>query len=756
MSNRKRWFIRITAIVVTLAGFLLFVNQFFLQSKQRMEQEMADTIQAISWQGADHIQHRLTSKFYLLEALGTLGPLHDASLTISERLDVLEGYESNLDQESLLRMGIIDATGTGYTTGGDTIDFALSDVVTSIQSHGVYLSVPLPDLDQPTQSMIRIAQGFDDEASNAWIVFADYAAADFAADILPHYPEEYDRYALLTLNGSLVLGNSRYEAFFTTLAGENESSEVTAFQTSIGQSSSASAWLTLEGTESLFAAERIALDGEDWFFIVEFDQALLTQNMMSILWQNFLLMLAFFATALLILIIAFSFHDKDKAIIRSLALRDKTTKLYNLNGFLFLIESKLRAKKREPYAFIHFVVHQFERIESTFGPSAGREIIQLIATILREQGYESSSAHEGFSNFFLLLPYHDQSQLIQTLQLVNERLRTRAHEQNIQSDVALRFGIYVLEESDQNAEDILSKTNIARTSLSEHSLVNYAFYQNELKETAVSQFTLDQDIQSALIRREFIVFYQPKYNVKSGRIVGAEALVRWQHPSKGLIPPSIFIPAAEQSGAIIHLGRYIFEQVCSDLAQWRDQGQRIVPISINLSRAELYQDNLMSFMQNTIVQYKINPLLVEIELTESAVSKDLMYVKSMMQQLKQANLKLLMDDFGTGYSSLSYLKTLPIDTIKLDRSFFFDIEIDAKSREIVRAIIKLATVLNIDVIAEGVETAAQVDILHKMGCSTIQGYFFSKPLTREDYEKFLRDNPFESKAKTQTKRRNAR
>ena len=117
MSNRKRWFIRITAIVVTLAGFLLFVNQFFLQSKQRMEQEMANTIQAISWQGADHVQHRLSSKFYLLEALGTLGPLRDTSLTISERLEVLEGYESNLDRESLLRMGIIDATGTGYTTG---------------------------------------------------------------------------------------------------------------------------------------------------------------------------------------------------------------------------------------------------------------------------------------------------------------------------------------------------------------------------------------------------------------------------------------------------------------------------------------------------------------------------------------------------------------------------------------------------------------------------------------------------------------
>ena len=251
------------------------------------------------------------------------------------------------------------------------------------------------------------------------------------------------------------------------------------------------------------------------------------------------------------------------------------------------------------------------------------------------------------------------------------------------------------------------------------------------------------EIMRGMKEDQFQIFYQPKFDLKTNRFYGAEALVRWNHPQRGLLPPSFFVPFSEKSGLVVPMDHYIYSHVCQDIAKWQKEHKRLVKVSINISRKTIYDDGLIDFLADEIKSRNIDPASIDMEVTESLAAKDTAFLLQLVSKIKGLGMSTSIDDFGVGYSSFNSLKRLPFDTLKIDKSFVDDIEVDQKSRAIVNSIIQVSHNLGLVTIAEGVETKEQVDLLRKMGCDAIQGYYYSRPLSNYEFQKFLSDNPFE-------------
>lgn len=267
----------------------------------------------------------------------------------------------------------------------------------------------------------------------------------------------------------------------------------------------------------------------------------------------------------------------------------------------------------------------------------------------------------------------------------------------------------------------------------------YRFFSVEMDVGLHEKLEIENLLRQALENEELELHYQPKANLKSGEVVGVEALVRWHHPRYGLISPSRFIPIAEKCGLIANIGLWVLNEACRQTRQWLDEGLNPVRVAVNLSAGQCRSEEVPAQIKDALNRYRLEGSLIEVEITESMVMNDTESAISTFWELRQMGVHVAMDDFGTGYSSLSYLKRFPIECIKIDKSFIDDMEEDLNDREIVCAIIAMAHSLGLRVIAEGVENSVQLSLLFRSGCDEIQGYHFSKPLNAEALTSFLRE-----------------
>jgi EAL domain-containing protein (putative c-di-GMP-specific phosphodiesterase class I) len=262
----------------------------------------------------------------------------------------------------------------------------------------------------------------------------------------------------------------------------------------------------------------------------------------------------------------------------------------------------------------------------------------------------------------------------------------------------------------------------------------FQFYVHEMSLKAMQRLDLENQIRSALKNEEFIVYYQPKVNLVSGQCHGMEALVRWQHPEKGLIAPLEFIPLAEETGLIIQLDEWVMRSACQQFKQWKTAGYPLNNLSVNISARHFKEGKLLDKCKKVIEETPLSAKYIEIELTESALVDNHSNAKTILDEIHQLGVKIALDDFGTGYASMSYLKEFPFDTVKLDRSFVQDLPADRESSAIVKAMIQLAEALQLNVVAEGIETEQQKYFLSDHGCIHGQGYLWSKPLSAKEFE----------------------
>jgi len=287
------------------------------------------------------------------------------------------------------------------------------------------------------------------------------------------------------------------------------------------------------------------------------------------------------------------------------------------------------------------------------------------------------------------------------------------------------------------SENLIEHADIAMYRAKKLGRNNFQFFTPSMNDEAMERVRIEGALRNALERDEFVLHYQPQVDMKTGQIVGMEALIRWNHPELGMVPPGRFVGVAEETGLIVPIGAWVMRTACAQNKAWQDAGYPRLRVAVNLSARQFGAANLMASLEATLQETGLDAACLEIELTESLFMSDVTPAVELLHRMKALGVNLSIDDFGTGYSSFSYLSRFPIDVLKIDRSFVADITHDANDAAIVTSIIALAHNLKLAVIAEGVETLAQLDYLRSHGCDEMQGYYFSKPVPADQFEALL-------------------
>jgi len=412
---------------------------------------------------------------------------------------------------------------------------------------------------------------------------------------------------------------------------------------------------------------------------------------------------------------------------------DTLTGLPNRN----LLNDRLRQAvygKREPRntAVVFMDLDHFKFVNDSLGHSAGDKLLKGMSERLRSVLREGDTVGRvGGDEFVIILNGQSNEEVIfRAMQRIALRIAEPIVIEGKELYVTCSAGISLYPQDGEDVDTLLKNADAAMYRAKEHGRNNFQFYTSEMNERVNERLALENALRRALERQEFLLHYQSKVDLKSGAIIGAEALVRWAHPEWGLVRPARFIPLAEETGLIVQLGEWVLHEACRQTRLWNDQGVDPGVVSVNLSARQFRQDGLVRMVSRILEDTGVEPAQLEMELTESMVMHNVEAAIATLQGLKSLGVSLSVDDFGTGYSSLSYLKNLPIDTLKIDRSFVREIGAgtDADEGVLAQAIISLGHSLHLKVIAEGVETDAQLRFLKRHGCDQVQGFFYGEPV----------------------------
>ncbi len=424
---------------------------------------------------------------------------------------------------------------------------------------------------------------------------------------------------------------------------------------------------------------------------------------------------------------------------------DEVTGLGNRNYLMENLAKSLANAARHNHfnALLFFDLDNFKIINDSLGHHTGDILLKEIGSRLNEViRTEDTVARLGGDEFIVILNDLGKEQRHADTQAhdIAEKIRTRLalpydlgeQEQHITMSV----GISMFPNHDNDVHDILKHADIAMYRAKEAGRNAVRFFMPSMQKEAEERLLMQNMLRYALPNKQFMLHFQPQYN-NEGKLIGAESLLRWHHPAQGNIPPSRFIPVAEESGQIIDIGAWVLRETCVTLKRWQDLGNNKVTLSANVSPRQFHQANFVEQVLGVVAETGVDPNYLELELTESLLIEHMGDVTEKMNALKQHGIRFAIDDFGTGYSSLAYLKRMPLDRLKIDQSFVRDVITDPSDALIVEAIIAMATHLQLEVIAEGVETEEQLNFLRQNGCNMHQGYYFSRPLPQEEFEKFL-------------------
>jgi len=399
-----------------------------------------------------------------------------------------------------------------------------------------------------------------------------------------------------------------------------------------------------------------------------------------------------------------------------------------------------QANRNEQLVAVLFIdLDHFKIINDSMGHESGDILLKEAALRLKNCVRASDTvARLGGDEFTLVLSsIKHVNNAISVAEKILKNFSRSFTIKNKELFITASIGITLYPLDDNNAADLLRDADTAMYHAKENGRNNYQFYNNDMTERVEDRLKLERELREALLRNEFILFYQPQVDSKNGTIVGMEALIRWQHPHQGLIAPDRFISVAEETGLIIPVGKWVLQEACKQTKLLHTSGVPPIRISVNLSARQLEDPGLVQMVDQILKETDLEPALLDLEITESMLMSDMNRVIKTLEKLSTRGITISVDDFGTGHSSLAYLKRFPISTLKIDRSFICDIPGNKNDVSITKAIIKMAYALGLKTVAEGVETKEQFNFLKKYKCNVIQGYYFSKPIAFNEIVKLF-------------------
>jgi len=423
-------------------------------------------------------------------------------------------------------------------------------------------------------------------------------------------------------------------------------------------------------------------------------------------------------------------------IIRFQAYHDMLTRLPNRTLLQDRLNQAILHTKRNntKLAIMFLDLDRFKVVNDTLGHVIGDQLLQAVSNRLKKCLREGDTlARIGGDEFTLLLPeIHGRKDSEQIANKIIHALKDPFNIDNHELFISTSIGIAHYPDDGKTMETLIKHADIAMYHVKDNGKDNYQFYANNMHEVYSKHLSLENDIRRALQDNQFKLYYQPQINIETNEIFAMEALIRWEHPERGIISPNEFISLAEETGLIQPIGDWIIETACNELSKWRGLGLVNVRIAVNLSACQLEQDDIIKTIIKTLKKHDVPGNMLEVEITENVLMKDIENAISKLKLLSSYGVKIAIDDFGTGYSSLNYLKKLPIDTLKIDRTFINDMHNSKQDSSIIKAIIAMAKGMNLNIISEGVETDIQLQQLIEWRCKNMQGFLFSRPIPTKD------------------------
>ncbi len=424
--------------------------------------------------------------------------------------------------------------------------------------------------------------------------------------------------------------------------------------------------------------------------------------------------------------------DKSRMIMTE---RDAVTGLFTRFKFYREVRLLLSEENEETLALVRFDIDRFKMINNFYGAREGDRVLQSVASELRRISMVFDRFVYGRMEndvFAVCMPFREEN-----IDLLVNAIQINLRKVNKDYNIKLSCGVYVINDDTLDVSEMYDRAYLAAKSCKGKFVQSIVYYDESMIEDMRQEQFIINEVNRAIDEEQFEVYLQPKINLATDCSYGAEALVRWNHPDKGMMSPGEFIPVYERNGIIGRLDQYMWRQVCKLLRRWLDEGRHPNPISVNVSRVNIYNPRLVQILKKLITEYQIPAELLNLELTESAFMEDQDMIMRTMSSLRQLGFKIMMDDFGSGYSSLNVLKDMEVYYLKVDMKFLQDQELNGKGEKVLTSVIRMAKWMHLPSIVEGVETLEQVDFLKCIGCEYAQGYYYAKPMSVADYEAFI-------------------
>lgn len=729
---------KIRSIVFVAAIFIMLfaIGIYSRVLREELEIQMQDTLHSVAEQNVLAVEKEIQNKQNFLEGISKELQL----LERDDREKIIDYLKSVLDIYHLKRIGFIDPDGTTYTTDGYNVNLSFREFFQKGMKGEEFITDVMTDAlgEKEPINVISVPVYNKDETEVSGVLFATYRTEMFK-EFLSVESFGGEGYSLVASDsGSIVAISSKSPMYgknniFTALAGEseNDTEAVKDLKELLENGKSGGGSYYLNGRRYYYCVP-LKLDVEEgkWFVFTVVPSEILDNKMAPIQ----AIINSLLATIILVLVLAFVAYlytyQKGRKELFQLAYQDTLT---GGNNYAYFKE-KIRHKMNVAGYIISMDLSEFKIINNTCGVETGNMVLTHIWEILSNEIHGNElAAHMSGDRYVLYMEDEKREEVECRIKKLLTEIEGLSEKLNVPRVVPY-FGIYYT----RNLADVEANYSFANHAL--HQIKgrrdqSFAFYEEEDYLLMLKNRSLEDGFEEAVKNQNFEIWYQPKYSTSDAEIVGAEALVRWRLDNGKLVSPGRFIPLLEQNGMIAVLDEYVFRSVCEQQKQWMVQGKRILPVSVNISRASLYYSNIVERYRLILDEYKVDAQYVQLEITESATVNN-KEIKGLIDQFHKAGFQLLLDDFGNGYSSLASLNEMQFDVLKLDKSLIDHIG-DRNGEMLLYHIVNLVKSLGLRITAEGVESEEQVGFLKQLHCNDIQGFYFSKPLPCEKFETML-------------------
>lgn len=741
-NPRNSMTITFTALFLVFFLFIVGVLNYVFRLQEVFQNDSKEYIGDLTSQSVVSVQTNINKNLTAVKGIAQYISLTEKTDTESI-LDSITEFDFG---EYMVQTGVIMPDGTAYTSDNKTYNVSNYDFFQKSMAGETYASNPF--FDENTQNTITVYSSpiyINNEI--AGIVFASYDVGIYEQALNFAWFDGSGSNYIVNRDGLVLAASKIAKARGTVLKNISEISqnlpkttgvEVAQMRANMLNGSSGSTEIIFDNVRCYVCYIPIGIN--DWFLLSSVPTSSVDDKSASAMVYTVCICIAVVLSFFVLLLLFIQMQSKNSKRLEKIAFVDSLTGYANYNKFLMDAKELIEKKPQINYAIITCDVDKFKYINDMYGYDNGSKILIGMAEVLEKNTENSEIAARIRGDIFVMcVKYQTHTELLSRLEHLCDELHSVGEINDTHYEMVVAMGAYEVVDRSMEIQSMVDRSIIAKNTVKGMHKSTYAFYDDKLRSDIINEKKMETEMNFALQDGQFEVYYQPKYYIDSLKLAGAEALIRWNHPQRGLVPPIEFIPLFEKNGFIVQLDLFVFITVCKDIRKWLDEGIDVVPISVNLSRKHLGNPNFLQVFKNVIKQYDIPPNLIEFEITESTVFENGAALLKLLNNIHDIGCMLSMDDFGTGYSSLNMLKDIPVDVLKLDREFLNDASENARGKEIVSSIVSLAKKLKIHVVAEGVEDAEQLKFLQGVSCDIAQGYYFSKPIQKAPFEQLLKN-----------------